>query len=82
MDAIFRVEGTRVIPSPNAAGPWNPTMQHGSAPAALVAWAAESIPTPQPMHVARLTIDLMRPVPLTPLTLPTTPPVESLTSIS
>jgi len=71
MDAIFRVEGTRVIPSPNAAGPWNPTMQHGSAPAALVAWAAESIPTPQPMHVARLTIDLMRPVPLTPLMIET-----------
>jgi hypothetical protein len=71
MDAIFRVDGTRVIPSPNAAGPWDPTMQHGSAPAALVAWAAEAIPTPQPMQVVRLTIDLMRPVPLTPLTIET-----------
>jgi hypothetical protein len=71
MDAIFRVDGTRVIRSPNAAGPWDPTMQHGSAPAALVAWAAEAIPTPQPMQVARLTIDLMRPVPLTPLTIET-----------
>ena len=71
MDAIFRVDGTRVIPSPNAAGPLDPTMQHGSAPAALVAWAAEAIPAPQPMQVARLTIDLMRPVPLTPLTVET-----------
>jgi hypothetical protein len=46
-------------------------MQHGSAPSALVAWAAEAIPTPQPMRVARLTIDLMRPVPLTPLSIET-----------
>ncbi len=46
-------------------------MQHGSAPASLVAWAAERIPTPVPMHVARVTIDLMRPVPVAPLTLET-----------
>jgi len=44
-------------------------MQHGSAPAALVVWAAENIPTPLPMRIARVTIDLMRPVPLAPLTL-------------
>jgi hypothetical protein len=46
-------------------------MQHGSAPAALVTWAAEQIPTPLPMQVARLTIDLMRPVPVAPLTFET-----------
>ena len=70
-EAIFRVEGHRVIPSPNAAGPWDPRMQHGSAPASLVVWAAEAIATPVPMQVARVTIDLMRPVPLTELTLET-----------
>ena len=59
-EAIFRVEGQRVMPSPNAAGPWDPGMQHGSAPAALVVWAAEAIATPVPMQVARVTIDLMR----------------------
>ena len=46
-------------------------MQHGSAPASLVVWAAESISTPVPMQVARVTIDLMRPVPLTELALET-----------
>ena len=46
-------------------------MQHGSAPAALVVWAAEAIPTPVPMQIARVTIDLMRPVPVAPLTLET-----------
>ena len=46
-------------------------MQHGSAPAALVTWAAERIPTPVPMNIARVTIDLMRPVPVAPLTIET-----------
>jgi hypothetical protein len=66
--AIFRVEGNRVLTSPLAGGPWDPRAQHGSPPAALVAWIADSIVAPVPMHVARLTIDLMRPVPLAPLT--------------
>jgi hypothetical protein len=71
MDAIYRVEGDRVLTSPNAAGPWDITMQHGSAPAALAVWAAEAMPTRQPMRIARVTIDLMRPVPVAPLTLQT-----------
>ncbi|MDO9564399.1 MAG: thioesterase family protein [Bradyrhizobium sp.] len=71
MDAIFRVDGNRVLTSPYAAGPWDPGMQHGSAPAALVVWAAEAIATPVPMQIARVTIDLMRPVPVAPLTLET-----------
>jgi hypothetical protein len=71
MDAIYRVDGNRVVTSPNAAGPWDIRMQHGSAPAALAVWAAEAIPTPQPMQIARVTIDLMRPVPVAPLTLAT-----------
>ncbi len=71
MDAIYRVDGDRAVTGPNAAGPWDRNMQHGSAPAALVVWAAEAIPTREPMHVARVTVDLMRPVPLAPLTIQT-----------
>src|SRR5882672_544618 len=71
MDAIYRVDGNRVVTSPNAAGPWDIGMQHGSAPAALAVWAAEAIPTREPMQIARVTIDLMRPVPVAPLTLKT-----------
>jgi hypothetical protein len=69
MEAIFRVDGNNVITSPHAAGPWDPTMQHGSPPAALVVWAAEKIPTQVAMRVARVTVDLMRPVPVAPLTI-------------
>ncbi|MDB5430797.1 MAG: acyl-CoA thioesterase [Caulobacter sp.] len=71
MDAIYRLDGARVETSPNAAGPWDATMQHGSAPTALCAWAAEAIPTAVPMQVARLTIDLLRPVPVAPLDIET-----------
>jgi hypothetical protein len=71
MEAVFRVEGNRVITSEYAAGPWDPSMQHGGAPSALIVWAAERIPSSQPMHVARLTVDLMRPVPVAPLTIET-----------
>jgi len=68
---IFRVADNRVAVSPDAAGPWDPTMQHGSAPSALVVWAAERIATTSPMRIARVTIDLMRPVPLAELTVET-----------
>ena len=71
MDAIFRVDGNRVTTSPYAAGPWDPNMQHGSPPAALVAWAAEAMPTQVPMRIARVSVDLMRPVPVAPLTIET-----------
>jgi hypothetical protein len=67
MTAIYRVDGNSVVTSPDAAGPWDRRMQHGSAPSALVTWAAERIPTPVPMNIARVTIDLMRPVPVAPL---------------
>src|SRR5439155_22270244 len=69
MDAIFRVDGSNVVTSSFAAGPWDPSMQHGSPPAALVVWAAERIPTPVAMRVVRVTVDLMRPVPVAPLTI-------------
>ncbi len=71
MDSIFRVDGANVVTSPHAAGPWDPNMQHGGAPAALAVWAAEQIATPAPMRIARVTIDLMRPVPVAQLTLET-----------
>lgn len=71
MEAVFRVEGNRVFTSEHAAGPWDPSMQHGGAPSALIVWAAERIPTAQPMQIARLTVDLMRPVPVAPLTIET-----------
>jgi hypothetical protein len=70
-DAIFRIDGHYVVTSPNAAGPWDKTMQHGSAPSALVTWIAEQMPAPSPMQIVRVSIDLLRPVPVAPLTFET-----------
>lgn len=67
MDCVFRVEKDIVTVSPFASGPWNPEMQHGGAPASLCMWVAENVPAAGPMRVARLTLDLLRPVPVAPL---------------
>jgi hypothetical protein len=64
MDALFEVAGARAHASGHTAGPWDPTMQHGGAPASLVAWLAGRIETQTPMRVVRMTLDLLRPVPL------------------
>jgi Acyl-CoA thioesterase C-terminal domain/Acyl-CoA thioesterase N-terminal domain len=69
MQAIYRVSGQQVHTSGSAAGPWHPNMQHGAAPAALVAWAAEHLPADEPMRLARLSLDLCRPVPVGALTI-------------
>ena len=68
MDFIYQLDGHHVLTTPHAAGPWNATMQHGSAPSALVTYLAEQMPTASPMQVVRVTIDLLRPVPVAPLT--------------
>lgn len=70
-DFVFRLEGDTAIPTPHAGGPWNTSLQHGAAPASLIARAAERIPSVSAMRVARMTIDLCRPVPIAPLTINT-----------
>jgi hypothetical protein len=71
MEAIYRVLGQQVETRASATGPWHAEMQHGAAPAALVAWAAEQPPTYAPMRLARLSLDLCRPVPVGPLSIRT-----------
>jgi hypothetical protein len=68
-DALFRPDGDRWIPHELTRGPWSPDAMHGGPVAALLARATERVPAPGPMHPARLTIELMRPVPLAPLTI-------------
>lgn len=68
---LYRLEGDAAIPSPWTAGPWDPAMQHGGAPAALIAHVADTHPAPAPMQLSRLTVDLSRPVPIAPLRIET-----------
>ena len=68
---VYAVDGPIVRPTRYAAGPWDPRLQHGGAPSALAAWAAEKVGTPVPMRLARLTVELLRPVPVAELTIET-----------
>jgi hypothetical protein len=67
MESVYQLDGSRVLTGPMAGGPWDPKMQHGSPPSALIVAVAEAVPTATPMRIARLTVDLMRPVPVAPL---------------
>ena len=70
-DHLFRVTdrdgGAEVRPSPYAGGPWNPLHQHGGAVSALLVRSLERIEAPSRMRLTRVTIDMFRGVPLTPL---------------
>jgi hypothetical protein len=52
-----------------ARGPWDANALHGGAPSALFAWACERHDAGPAGFIARLTVELMRPVPLAPLRL-------------
>jgi hypothetical protein len=62
--ALFRHEGSRIVPTPLARGPWDPRALHGGATAALLTWACETHDPGPASFLTRLTVDLMRPVPL------------------
>lgn len=66
-DYLVEVNGDRIIPTELCGGPWSPDAQHGSAVAATLAWTVEQVETPVPMRPVRFTVDLLSPVPLTPM---------------
>jgi len=66
-EAVFFLEGDWIVPTSFAEGPWNPEAQHGGAVAGLLTRMVESCDTPVPMRVARISIDMLREVPMRPL---------------
>lgn len=48
-------------------GPWDPDACHAGAPSALLAGLLDAAPSLAPMRIARLTYEILRPVPLTPV---------------
>lgn len=66
-DVLYVPDGPgRFAPTELTRGPWSPDAQHGGAPAALLGGLIERF-EPVGARVARLTVELLRPVPLTPL---------------
>ena len=70
-ESIFRADGGAFLPSEHASGPWDPRALHGGAPAALMTVAFERMQPGAELPIARLGFELLRPVPLAPLTLST-----------
>ncbi len=69
--ALFERDGARFVPTPLARGPWDERALHGGAASALLALGCETEDPGPAAFVARLTVDLLRPVPLAPLELRT-----------
>jgi Acyl-CoA thioesterase C-terminal domain/Acyl-CoA thioesterase N-terminal domain len=66
-DAFYVREGDSFRPSAWTRGPWDPGAQHAGPPAALVARATERLAPDGDWQVARFTLEILRPIPLTPL---------------
>ncbi len=65
--SIFVRDGESFTGTELAASPWGPGLLHGGPPAGLLARAIERSRATPDLFVARLTIDLFRPVPMGPL---------------
>jgi Thioesterase-like superfamily len=68
-DAFFEPDGDLLVPSELTRGPWDPRAQHAGPPSALVARAVERHEPRAGMRVGRITLEILRPVPLAPLSL-------------
>ena len=65
--AFYTREGVRFVPSESTRGPWDPGAQHAGPPAALLGRAIERCEPRDDMHVGRVTLEILAPVPLAPL---------------
>jgi hypothetical protein len=66
-DAFFVADGPRYVPTELTRGPWDPDAQHAGPPAALVGRELERCEPARDSRIARVTFEILRPVPLAPL---------------
>ena len=67
-DAFYETDGDRYVPTELTRGPWDPEAQHAGPPAALLGREIERHPGEGgPGRVGRITCEIMRSVPLAPL---------------
>lgn len=62
--ALFEQVNGHLVASELTTGPWDSRAQHGGAPAALLMRAFEQLPAPEGVVFARITYELLRPVPI------------------
>ena len=66
--SFFRGDGDVFEPTELTRGPWDPDSQHAGPPAALLGRAIERCGEGEGKHVGRVTFEVLRPVPMTTLT--------------
>lgn len=67
-DALYLPDGGAFVPTALTIGPWDPRLQHGGPPSGLLARAIDVFGDDhEQFRVLRITVDLLRPVPLVPL---------------
>jgi Acyl-CoA thioesterase C-terminal domain/Acyl-CoA thioesterase N-terminal domain len=66
-DAFFRADGDLYVPTERTRGPWDPDSQHAGPPAGLIGREVERLEGGEDRHVARITFEILRPVPIAPL---------------
>jgi hypothetical protein len=66
-EPVFEPRDGRFVASQLARGPWDPSAQHGGAPAALLVRAFERLPAPEGLSLARVTYEFLRPAPIGPV---------------
>jgi hypothetical protein len=66
--SFFRADGDVFEPTELTRGPWDPDAQHAGPPAALLGRAIERCGDGEGKHVGRVTFEVLRPVPMTTLT--------------
>lgn len=64
---LFSQDDDLFIPQESAGSPWSETMQHGGPVNAIITMSIEAIAQEACMNVARLTIDILKPVPMKPV---------------
>lgn len=66
-DAVYVLDGDSFVPTPSAGSPWSAGLQHGGPPSGLLTRAIEAFARESDLQISRLSIDLLRPIPMTPL---------------
>jgi hypothetical protein len=61
---VYIPQGDGFVATELSRGPWDPGAQHGGAPAAILMRAFERLPAGEELVIARVTYELLRPVPL------------------
>src|SRR5690554_1712797 len=70
-EALFQRDGELYLPTPACGSPWSPRHLHGGPVVGLMAHALEQASGNPNLNLARLTVDLLQPVPSSPLAVST-----------